>query len=122
MKSLIKRYNRRMAQEATQREAHDIVRAQWSEQCRKADISILYALHNVFGFGAIRCRRFYHAMIENHFQMCEDFQCKGDDSHYWVMEKRLKDAGIDVDELRREADEMAEKDGCYAEKAVSNSN
>jgi hypothetical protein len=26
------------------------------------------------------------------------------------MEKRLKDAGIDVDELRREADEMAEEE------------
>jgi hypothetical protein len=110
MKSLIKQHHNRLVREAKQREAHDIVRELWSEQCRKADISILYALHNVFGFGAVRCRRFYHAMIQNHFQMCEDFQCKGDDAHYWVMEKRLKDAGIDVDELRREADEMAEEE------------
>ena len=42
--------------------------------------------------------------------MCEDWQCKGDDSHYWVMEKRLKDAGIDIEALRKEADEIAERE------------
>ncbi len=109
MKSLYDRYRERKAKENARRKIQDGVREMWSDQCRKADISILYTLHTKSKdpYGKQRCREFYLDMIRNHFRMCEDFQCQGDDSHYWVMEKRLKDDGIDIDELRREADELA---------------
>lgn len=112
MKSLYEKHKERVKKEEIQREAQRIVRELWSVQCRKADISIMYTLHTKpkDPYGKQRCRDFYLDMIRNHFRMCEDFQCQGDDSHYWVMEKRLKDDGIDIDELRREADEIAKEE------------
>ena len=110
MKSLTKKHHDRLVQEAKQKEAHRIVREQWEDQCRKADVSVLYALHTVFGFGAIRCRRFYLGMIKNYLGMVKHWQSGGDDSHFWIMEERLKAAGINVDDLIREAGEMVKED------------
>ena len=62
-----------------------------------------------FGFGAERCRRFYLKMIEAHKEMRDRFQSGNDESHYWVMEKWLKDDGIDVEALQREAENISKQ-------------
>lgn len=116
MKSLIKKYNERLIREARQKEADRILDDRLAKKCENIDITILYTLHThpKFKKGAQLCREFYLAMIENHFNMCDKWQCDGDESHYWIMKKRLKDDGIDVDALIKEADEIEKwrnKDG-----------
>jgi hypothetical protein len=107
MRSLIDRYNKRLIREAKQKEADRILDERLAKKCENVDVTMLYTLHTVFGFGAERCRRFYFEMIDNHFNMCNRWQCDGDDSHYWIMKQRLKDDGIDVEAMIKEAQENA---------------
>jgi hypothetical protein len=69
----------------------------------------LYTLHEEFGLGKKRLRKYYLKKVLNFLGMSKKWQCNGDDSHFWIMEERLKADGIDVDELIREADEIAKK-------------
>ena len=101
----MKRHQQRLAKQQADNVVQDHINEQWQEQCRKVDISIIYTLHTVFGFGKERCERFYKALVENHFRMADNWQCEGDDSHYWIMQKRLYDAGIDIKAFQQWADE-----------------
>ena len=103
-KSLTKRYLENQRRYESHEEAKRIVLQEWEKVCRKTDVSILYALHNIFGFGKDRLERFYREWIKMHIAMVDNYQCDGDDSHYWVMEARLKDIGLDVDALLKEVD------------------
>lgn len=103
-KSLTKRYLENQRRNENHEEAKRIVLAEWEKVCRKTDVSILYALRSIFGFGKDRLERFYREWIKLHIKMVEDYQYDRDDSHYWVMEARLKDIGLDVDALLKEVD------------------
>jgi hypothetical protein len=105
-KSLTKRYLENQRRNENHAEAKKLVLAEWEKFCRKTDVSMLYALHNTFGFGKDRLERFYREWIKLHIAMVDNYQCDGDDSHYWVMEARLRDIGLDVDALLREVDEL----------------
>jgi hypothetical protein len=112
MKSLTKRYHDRLVKEARQREAGKILDEQMSKRAKYYDIVMLYTLHTLpkIRFGAQRCREFYLGMIRNHLGMVKNWQCDGDDSHFWIMEERLKADGINVDELIKEAHEIFKED------------
>ena len=105
MKISIKKYHDRLVKEAREKKADEILDERLAKKCENVDVTILYTLHTVFGFGAKRCHQFYFEMINNHFNMCNQFQCNGDDSHYWVMKERLKLDGIDVEAFINEANE-----------------
>ena len=103
-KSLTNRYLDKQRKAEANAEAKKLVLAEREKYCTKTDVTILYALHNIFGFGKERLERFYREWIKIHTEMVEDYQCDGDDSHYWVMEARLKEIGVDIDALEREVD------------------
>ena len=105
-KSLTRRYLENQRRAEMKDKADDLVLKRWEEFCRDADISILYTLHEVFGFGKERLERFYRGWIKNHTDMIKKYRCDNDDSHYWVMEARLKDIGVDIDALLKEAEEL----------------
>ena len=103
-KSLTNRYLANQRKAEADKEAKNLVLQEWDKFCKKADISILYTLHEDFGFGKERLERFYRGWIRRHSAMVDNYQCEGDDSHYWVMEARLKAIGVDVDALENEAE------------------
>ena len=105
-KNMMKQHERRQRLKEAREEATELVLNTWDDFCRRADITILYTLHTEFKFGKERCERFYRKLIQNQLSMIEQFRCGDDDSHYLVMEKRLKDAGIDVKALQAEADRL----------------
>lgn len=96
--NLMKSYNKRQREQ----KANDMLDT-WM---KKADTAILYTLHTEFGFGKERLRKFFVAMVRNHKDMTERFRSDGDDGHYWVMAKRLKDDGIDIDEFEKEVEKI----------------
>lgn len=104
----MKQLQRRKAKEEAREEANDLVLKQWENFATKADIVILYTLHKEFGFGKERCERFYRKMIENQISMIEQYRTSkdDDDTHYWVMEERLKNANIDVKALQEEVERI----------------
>ena len=106
MKISIKKYHDRLVQEAKKKEADKILNDSLADKCEDLDVVVLYTLHEVFGFGLERCRKFYFEMIDNHFNMSKKWDCKGDGSHYAIMKKRLKYYGIDVEAFVKEADEQ----------------
>lgn len=110
MKSLTKRHHKRLVKEAKMKEAEDILNECMAKRAKYYDITMLYTLHTMFGFGKKRGRRFYLGMIKNYLGMVKHWQSGGDDSHFWIMEERLKAAGINVDDLICEAGEMVKED------------
>jgi len=112
MKSLVQKYHDRLVKEAKEREANKILDEQLKKRSKYYAITVLYTLHThrKFKKGAQLCREFYLEMIRNYFNMIEQWQCDGDDSHFWIMEERLKADGIDVDALDREVDDMVKNE------------
>lgn len=103
-KSLTNRYLEKQREEENLKLAKKLVLQEYEKFCTKTDISMLYALHNTFGFGKERLERFYREWIKIHTEMVKNYQCDGDDSHYWVMEARLREIGVDIDALEKEVD------------------
>jgi hypothetical protein len=100
------RYREKMKE--AEAEAERLVLEKWEEFSKKADVSILFALRETFGFGKERLERFYENWLKTHIQMISRYQTDGDDSHYWVMEARLREIGVDIDELQKKADEIGD--------------
>jgi hypothetical protein len=121
-RSIIQRYRERQAKEEGLKEAEAIVNECVAKRAKYYDVAMLYTLHTVFGFGKDRLRRYYLGMVENYLGLMKQFQSGGDDSHFWVMEARLKTDGIDMDEIVREGNELAKEMESQDEKTVSNSN
>lgn len=65
---------------------------------RGIEIMILYTAYVELGFRKKRLKRFYKAIIRNYKEMCEFYQM--DDT--FPAEYKLRDIGIDIDELRKE--------------------
>lgn len=75
--------------------------AQRKEFFHDIDTMILWTLHVELGFGKKRLERFYHAVIRNYREMCKTFEM---DNPY-PAECKLKEIGVDMDELRKESGE-----------------
>jgi hypothetical protein len=97
--------------EELMRDAVAAVDERITERAKNYDIVWLYTLHTFSKTkkGKQVCREFYLEVVRNYLGMLNQWQSGGDDSHFWIMEERLKADGIDVDELIREADELAKE-------------
>lgn len=62
------------------------------------DAMILWTLHIELGFGKKRLKRFYNAVIRNYREMCKFYEM--DDTY--PAEYKLREIGVDLDELRKE--------------------
>ena len=63
---------------------------------------ILWCLHETFGFGKERLRRFYNNYNKVNSQLKEHYQFKDNDLHY-LTEQLLAGIGVTIEEFEREA-------------------
>lgn len=96
---------RKKARQEAKAEADRLVLEANYDLCRKMDLLWLYVLHEVCGFGKVRLLRVYWKMIEVYIQVMRKFRYGNDDSHWYAMEKHLREyVGVDVRALQDEAD------------------
>ena len=87
----------------------------FEDRIEHADLSILCALHDEFGFGADRLRRFYHAVVRaatryNKYNGTDDnYGKRNKRMDVYMMKNRLKEIGFDYDEEAK-ADEKYDGD------------
>ena len=63
---------------------------------------ILWCLHETFGFGKERLRRFYNNYNKVNSQLKEHYQFKDNDLHY-LTEQLLAGIGVSIEEFEKEA-------------------
>ena len=102
---LTSRWRKKQAMREAQAEADRMVEEANALLCRKMDAIWLYALHVTFGFGKVRLTRLYWAMIDIFEKIIRRYNrmCDEDDTEWYIIDKRLKEIGIDVKELQDEA-------------------
>lgn len=67
------------------------------------DACVLYALHEVCGFGRVRLTRFFHRYKELRGEVLDRYQfADGNADFTWWATRELHRIGVDMDELRRE--------------------
>lgn len=117
-KNLMKQHRRRQRLEDARTEARSVAVDACEDLLTKADISILYTLHKVFGFGKKRAERFYLNLVINQYEMISQFRMNSvdDETHYLVMADRLKKAGIDVEALQTKAEAIKAPECDYEER------
>lgn len=77
------------------------------------DLTMLWTLHEDFGFGAVRLRRYYQNFCDKYRYMRERYYCEGDEETFgsrtdaYVIKQKLKEIGFDYDE---EVDRMDDED------------
>lgn len=99
---------RAVMQEEARKIAHEAVVDQIDDKARSYDTAIAYVLHNEFGFGEKRVRRFLHAVVDAHIYTRERYGTRYQDSAYYQL---LRRDGIDMDEIEDELDKYAEERG-----------
>lgn len=84
-----------------------------AEECRKQllkldekfsadyEAAVLWQLHEMFGFGQGRLIRFYKAFSTMYEELRKRYELSQDDQG-WFYRQRLKEIGVDIDELRKE--------------------
>lgn len=60
------------------------------------DAMILWTLHEEFGFGETRLRRFHNAFVKRFKDLIERFEITDDEGILWLYTKLLRDEGIDI--------------------------
>jgi len=71
------------------------------------DVVVLYALHNIFGFGKERLERFYREMFKLRNEMKQRYGTSEDDTMGdFAMYVKLKEIGVDVQALYDEQNEQ----------------
>lgn len=99
-----------------------ITLASHHERVEYLDMVVLMALHNTFGFGPKRLRRFYDAIVttDAHYRNCNGdkeplFGRKGKDGKgrmdLWAAKRDLAAIGVDYDALVAEGEAEKEKRG-----------
>ena len=103
---LVSKLQRKKAKLEAQAEADRMVEEANALFCRKMDALWLYTMHVTFGFGKKRLLRLYWAMIDVFYKLIKRYNrmCDDDDTEWYIIDKRLKEIGIDVKELQDEAE------------------
>ena len=66
------------------------------------DAAVLYVLHETFGFGKKRLRRFFDAFTAQH-QELRDYYQLDDDTNTWICRRLLKErVGVDIEAWEKE--------------------
>lgn len=73
------------------------------KNAREIDAMVLWVLHEVFGFGPERLRRFYNSFNGQVEALAERYQMTDDGDRVWLCLHKLKEYGIDLEEWEREA-------------------
>lgn len=101
MKALVKHSWSAAERRAMDRE----IKAQLAEynekNMREVDATVLWVLHDKFGWGPERLRRFYKEFIECMDELTDRYEMDKDEAP-WLCTYKLKDYGIDLEEWERE--------------------
>jgi hypothetical protein len=79
-------------------------------------LTILWTLHEDFGFGAVRLKRFYDSFVKTYRYMRDRYYCEGDEELFgsrtdaYVMKERLKEIGFDYDKEVKELTDDGRKE------------
>lgn len=70
------------------------------EHAREIEAMVLWGLHEEFGFGVVRLKRFHDIFGKLLLELLERYDMAGGDSNdrLWLCTRKLKDAGIDISE------------------------
>lgn len=63
------------------------------------DALILWELHEQFGFGAKRLRRFYDGFTQAYEDLRKRYECTDEDA-IWVCQQKLRGIGVDIKEWK----------------------
>lgn len=66
------------------------------------DAMILYILHEEFGFGEKRLRRFYDRFSLGLRELGERYSMESYEDRLWLCQRKLRDAGIDISKWKGE--------------------
>ena len=101
MKALVKHSWSAAERRAMDRE----IKAQLAEynekNMREVDATVLWVLHDKFGWGPERLRRFYKEFIECMDELTARYEMDKDEVP-WLCTYKLKDYGIDLEEWEKE--------------------
>lgn len=91
---------------AEKKALHAEIRRQVAEYDRQnrvnAEACILWALHELLGFGPKRLRRFYLGFIQYYSALLDRYEMEDDNA--FLALRALKDYGIDVEEWNKEVE------------------
>lgn len=74
---------------------------EWDEKhSMDVDSAILWALHESFGFGKKRLRRFWESVSKLHRELRDYYQMDPEDNG-WICRQNLKKIGVDVEDWYR---------------------
>ena len=94
--------------EAMENEAERMAKEAIAEMNREneeeIDAMILYILHEEFGFGEKRLKRFYDRFSAGLRELGERYDMNEYDDRLWLCRRELKEAGIDISKWKGEED------------------
>lgn len=93
-----------LQEEKLQREIRKYLLDEESRYLQGVDAVFLWGLHVIFGFGAERLKRAYKGVIRVYKQMRDYYEMEGS----FPAETKLKEIGLDMDELRKETESEEE--------------
>lgn len=69
-----------------------------------SDATVLWVLHEYFGFGYTRLRRFWEACFKSHAELKDRYQFNSEEVAWLCRVKLKSEVGIDIEEWYKEAD------------------
>lgn len=93
----------RAIQDEVDRQIDERIEAKLTKHYSDLDAMTLYTLHEEFGFGVKRLRRFYEAVLQMHDRVTDFYEMDGDD-FFFICREKLKEIGVDIDEWNRETE------------------
>ena len=112
MKARVKSGTLKMSKEvreALEAEAERMAKEAIAEMNRdneeELDAMVLYILHDEFGFGEKRLRRFYDRFTQGLRDLGERYDMNEYDDRLWLCQRKLREAGIDISKWKWEKED-----------------
>lgn len=77
---------------------------------REIDAMVLWILHDQFGFGPVRLKRFHNNFVKSLDKLIKRYEMLPED-RVWLCTRELKKYGIDLDEWDKELEEKNRAEG-----------
>lgn len=68
----------------------------------EVDAIILWVLHDQFGFGHDRLKKFYAAFQPSLEELCKRYEMTDKDDELWLCTRKLLDIGVDIEDWNKE--------------------
>lgn len=68
----------------------------------EVDAMILWQLHEVFGFGPERLKKFFDAFVPGIEEVADNYEMQDTNDKIWLFTHKLKEYGIDLEQWHKE--------------------